>query len=132
MPLKLIVMSATLRVDDFTSNPRLFKIPPPVIKVESRQFTVTNHFSQTTPDDYLKAAFLEVCRIHCNESGGGILVFVTGKQEVNMLVKKLRSAFSSNADHSSGNKKSRVTDSKKPDCKPAVLADILPKINLDE
>lgn len=33
-PLKLIIMSATLRLTDFTENSRLFKVPPPVIKVE--------------------------------------------------------------------------------------------------
>ena len=33
-PLKLIIMSATLKVEDFTLNSRLFKEPkPPVIKV---------------------------------------------------------------------------------------------------
>lgn len=32
-PLKLIIMSATMRVEDFTENKRLFKVQPPVIKV---------------------------------------------------------------------------------------------------
>lgn len=33
LPLKLLIMSATLRVEDFTQNQRLFTTPPPVIKV---------------------------------------------------------------------------------------------------
>lgn len=33
LPLKLIVMSATLRVEDFTDNTRLFSVKPPVIQV---------------------------------------------------------------------------------------------------
>lgn len=33
LPLKLLIMSATLRVEDFTQNQRLFAQPPPVIKV---------------------------------------------------------------------------------------------------
>ena len=33
-------MSATLRIEDFTGNAKLFKITPPVIKVDSRQFDV--------------------------------------------------------------------------------------------
>ena len=33
VPLRLVIMSATLRVSDFTENPRLFKMPPPVVKV---------------------------------------------------------------------------------------------------
>lgn len=32
-PLRLVVMSATLRVEDFTQNTRLFKTPPPVVEV---------------------------------------------------------------------------------------------------
>lgn len=36
LPLKLIIMSATLRVEDFTQNQRLFATPPPVIKVTPR------------------------------------------------------------------------------------------------
>lgn len=32
-PLKLIIMSATLRVDDFSKNPKLFHQPPPIIEV---------------------------------------------------------------------------------------------------
>lgn len=31
-PLKLVIMSATMRVEDFR-NPRLFPSPPPIIKV---------------------------------------------------------------------------------------------------
>ncbi|CAG2255740.1 DHR1 [Mytilus edulis] len=59
--LKLIIMSATLRVEDFTENRRLFKIEPPVVKVDSRQFPVTIHFNKRTPlEDYLGEAFKKV------------------------------------------------------------------------
>ena len=34
-PLKLIIMSATLRVDDFCANAHLFPRPPPVVKVRA-------------------------------------------------------------------------------------------------
>lgn len=54
-PLKLIIMSATLRLSDFTDNKRLFKVPPPVINVEARQFPVTVHFNKRTDENYLKA-----------------------------------------------------------------------------
>lgn len=37
LPLKLLIMSATLRVEDFTQNQRLFAEPPPVIKVTPGQ-----------------------------------------------------------------------------------------------
>jgi len=81
-PLKLIIMSATLRLSDFlqersdilacilaclkkliTFNFSLFpKIKPKVISVEARQYPVTVHFSRRTPDDYMKAAYGKVCK----------------------------------------------------------------------
>ena len=92
-PLKLIIMSATLRVEDFTDNSRLFKIKPPVIKVDSRQFPVSIHFNKNTFSDYLAEAYRKVCKIHRRLPEGGILVFVTGQQEVNVLCNKLRKTF---------------------------------------
>jgi len=92
-PLKVIIMSATLRVTDFTENKRLFKIAPPVISVESRQFPVTVHFNKRTNEDYMSEAFRKVCKIHKQLPEGGILVFLTGQQEVNTMVKKLRNMF---------------------------------------
>ncbi|KAH8274869.1 hypothetical protein KR044_001777 [Drosophila immigrans] len=92
-PLKLIIMSATLRVSDFTENTRLFKTPPPLIKVEARQFPVTVHFQKRTPDDYVAEAYRKTVKIHSQLPEGGILIFVTGQQEVNQLVRKLRRTF---------------------------------------
>ncbi|EDX16916.1 GD16383 [Drosophila simulans] len=92
-PLKLIIMSATLRVSDFTENTRLFKIPPPLLKVEARQFPVTIHFQKRTPDDYVAEAYRKTLKIHNKLPEGGILIFVTGQQEVNQLVRKLRRTF---------------------------------------
>lgn len=58
-PLKLIIMSATLRVEDFTGNSRLFPVPPPVINVQARQYPVTVHFSKRTElGDYVGECFL--------------------------------------------------------------------------
>lgn len=92
-PLKLIIMSATLRVEDFTGNTRLFKIPPPLIKVEARQFPVTIHFQKRTPENYIEEAYRKTVKIHSKLPEGGILIFVTGQQEVNQLVRKLRRTF---------------------------------------
>nr|XP_032824376.1 probable ATP-dependent RNA helicase DHX37 [Petromyzon marinus]XP_032824377.1 probable ATP-dependent RNA helicase DHX37 [Petromyzon marinus]XP_032824378.1 probable ATP-dependent RNA helicase DHX37 [Petromyzon marinus]XP_032824379.1 probable ATP-dependent RNA helicase DHX37 [Petromyzon marinus]XP_032824380.1 probable ATP-dependent RNA helicase DHX37 [Petromyzon marinus] len=93
-PLKLVVMSATLRVEDFTENLRLFPSPPPVIKVDARQFPVTVHFNKhTPPDDYVGEAFRKVSKIHRLLPPGGLLVFVTGQAEVQALCSRLRTAF---------------------------------------
>ncbi|CAH8558353.1 unnamed protein product [Schistosoma haematobium] len=93
-PLKLIIMSATLKVDDFAENRRLFPHnPPPIIHIESRQYPVACHFAKVTHPDYLKAAFRKVVSIHKTSPLGGILVFVTGQQEANTLCSWLTRAF---------------------------------------
>ena len=53
-------MSATLRVEDFSENKRLFPTPPPVISVDGRQFPVSIHFNKKTTDDYVTGAFKKV------------------------------------------------------------------------
>lgn len=92
-PLKLILMSATLRVEDFVSGKRIFPDPPPVIEVPTRQYPVTIHFSMRTEIvDYVGQAYKKVLSIHKNLPPGGILVFVTGQREVEFLCRKLRKA----------------------------------------
>ncbi|XP_077379011.1 putative ATP-dependent RNA helicase DHX37 isoform X2 [Festucalex cinctus] len=94
LPMKLLVMSATLRVEDFTDNQKLFKTPPPIIKVDARQFPVTIHFNKRTPlEDYTGEAFHKTCKIHRMLPSGGILVFLTGQAEVHSLCRRLRKAF---------------------------------------
>ncbi|KAI5803999.1 P-loop containing nucleoside triphosphate hydrolase protein [Peziza echinospora] len=92
-PLKLIIMSATLRVSDFTENKALFSTPPPLLKAEARQFPVSNHFSRKTPRDYVDEAYRKICKIHRRLPAGGILVFLTGQNEIQYLLKKLRKTF---------------------------------------
>uniref|UniRef100_A0A8C9QNR0 DEAH-box helicase 37 n=1 Tax=Spermophilus dauricus TaxID=99837 RepID=A0A8C9QNR0_SPEDA len=104
LPLKLLIMSATLRVEDFTQNQRLFPQPPPVIKVESRQFPVTVHFNKYTPlQDYSGECFRKVCKIHRMLPAGGILVFLTGQAEVHALCRRLRKAFPASRTRAPGN-----------------------------
>ncbi|KAI8805503.1 P-loop containing nucleoside triphosphate hydrolase protein [Cladochytrium replicatum] len=133
-PLKLVIMSATLRVEDFVGNDVLFPAhqgsqilkvdsnvsnrdadsndttsgvkvegivtkregKPPVVKVDGRQFKVTIHYNRRTPDiDYVKEAFAKVSKIHTRLPHGGILVFLTGQQEIQILARKLRRVFPS-------------------------------------
>jgi ATP-dependent RNA helicase DHX37/DHR1 len=89
-PLKLIIMSATLRVSDFSENRRLFPVCPIVINVEARQYPVSVHFNRTTEfDDYIGAAMKKVSKIHRTLPAGGILVFMTGSEEIEVLCKRL-------------------------------------------
>ncbi|XP_031371307.1 probable ATP-dependent RNA helicase kurz isoform X2 [Apis dorsata] len=92
--LKLIIMSATLRVEEFVENNKLFKMKPPVLTVESRQFPVTIHFNKTTSINYISDALKKAIKIHTRLPDGGILIFLTGQREVNFVVRKLRQAFS--------------------------------------
>lgn len=103
-PLKLIIMSATLRVDDFVGNRKLFKQVPPVIKIDSRQFPVTIKFVKNTPDNYMNAAFEKVCQVHSTQPTGGILVFVTGRNQVNVLCRKLQARYPSASSQTKENK----------------------------
>ncbi|XP_072103683.1 probable ATP-dependent RNA helicase DHX37 [Mobula birostris] len=133
-PMKLIVMSATLRVEDFTENKRLFPTSPPVIKVDARQFPVTVHFNKRTPlDDYAGETFRKVSKIHRMLPPGGILVFLTGQAEVNSLCRRLRRAFPyrpnstlQEVDPAADDSVEAIRKFKKAKPKPN-----LPKINLD-
>ena len=94
-PLKLIIMSATLRVEDFAANARLFPSPPPIVRVSARQHPVTIHFNRRTAANYVQAAFKKVCKIHQQLPQGAILVFLTGKQEIEQLCTMLATEFKS-------------------------------------
>ncbi|KAJ6438393.1 DEAH-box RNA helicase [Purpureocillium lavendulum] len=92
-PLKLIIMSATLRIEDLTMNTKLFATPPPVLEVEGRQHPVTIHFARKTHHDYVEEAFRKISRGHRKLPPGGFLVFLTGRNEIIQLSKRLKAAF---------------------------------------
>jgi ATP-dependent RNA helicase DHX37/DHR1 len=93
-PLKLVIMSATLRITDFTENTRLFRNgPPPIVKAEGRQYPVTEHFARKTTHDYVDDMFHKITRGHKKLPPGGMLCFLTGQQEIIQLAKKLRQHF---------------------------------------
>lgn len=100
-PLKLVVMSATLRISDFLENQNLFRSgPPPLLQAEGRQYPVTTHFARRTQRDYLEEMFRKICRGHKKLPPGGILVFLTGQNEITSLARRLKEAFV----HSQGSK----------------------------
>ncbi|KAJ9475018.1 putative ATP-dependent RNA helicase DHR1 [Pseudozyma hubeiensis] len=92
-PLRLIIMSATLRVSDFTENTTLFPIPPPVINIDARQHPVSVHFNRKTVQDYITESVSKATKIHARLPPGGILIFLTGQQEITTVCKKLESRF---------------------------------------
>lgn len=96
-PLRLIIMSATLRVADFAENPALFAKPPPLLKIEARQHPVTVHFNRRTPSDYLEETVKKASKIHNRLPPGGILIFLTGEQEIKTVCKELEAKFGQRA-----------------------------------
>ncbi|KAJ8080565.1 putative ATP-dependent RNA helicase DHR1 [Marasmius tenuissimus] len=96
-PLRLVIMSATLRVSDFAENQTLFASPPPVINVSARQHPVTVHFNRRTAADYVTEAIRKTIKIHTRLPPGGILVFLTGQNEINGVCRKLEARFGKKA-----------------------------------
>jgi ATP-dependent RNA helicase DHX37/DHR1 len=92
-PLRIVIMSATLRIEDFASNTSLFATPPPVIHVPARQHPVTMHFSRKTVGDYVQEAYKKVCKIHARLPPGGVLVFMTGQAEIMQLCRRLEKKY---------------------------------------
>lgn len=86
-------MSATLRIADFVDNKTLFDTPPPVIKIDARQHPVTIHFDRRTRVDYVTQAINKAVKIHTRLPAGGILIFLTGQQEILGVCKRLGKRF---------------------------------------
>jgi ATP-dependent RNA helicase DHX37/DHR1 len=93
-PLKLIIMSATLRTEDFIGNETLFASKPPLVSVPARQYPVTVHFSKKTEmEDYVGVAAKKVEQIHNQLPPGGILVFLTGHREVDRMCRQVKQSL---------------------------------------
>lgn len=90
-------MSATLRVADFAENTALFPSPPPIINVPARQHPVTVHFSRRTSSDYVTEAVKKASKIHARLPPGGILIFLTGQNEITGVCKKLETMYGKKA-----------------------------------
>lgn len=96
-PLRVVIMSATMQVDEFLENPN-FKPKPGFVKVDARQYPVTVYHAKRTYSDHIEEAFKMVCKIHRKLPDGGVLVFLTGKREINVLCEKLAKEFEENSE----------------------------------
>ena len=95
LPLRLIIMSATLRVTEFSEN-KIFSelLKPRIVEISTRQYQVNIYHSKKTENDYINEAFKYCCKIHNRLPEGNVIVFLTGKREILDLCKKLREEFS--------------------------------------
>lgn len=76
--LKIIITSASLEADKFSeyfNNCKIYKIP-------GRMYPVKIHHVQSPEDDYLQSSLHTVMQIHLSKPPGDILLFLTGKEEI--------------------------------------------------
>ncbi|KAL5482731.1 ECM16 [Sanghuangporus weigelae] len=96
-PLRLVIMSATLRVSDFVENSTLFPNPPPILRVDARQHPVAIHFSRRTYPDFVNEAIRKASKVHARLPPGGILIFLTGQNEITGVCRKLQARYGKEA-----------------------------------
>lgn len=85
-PLKIVVMSATMNVDQFSK----YFNNAPVYMLQGRQHPIKTMYAVKRQEDYIFATLVTVFQIHQSKEAGDILVFCTGQEEIESLVKATR------------------------------------------
>ncbi|KAM6907370.1 ATP-dependent RNA helicase DHX33 [Xenentodon cancila] len=87
VPLKVIVMSATMDVDLFSE----YFNKSPVLYLEGRQHPIQIYYTKQPQSDYLQAALVSIFQIHQEAPPShDILVFMTGQEEIEALARTCR------------------------------------------
>ncbi|KAJ4463032.1 putative Pre-mRNA-splicing factor ATP-dependent RNA helicase DHX15 [Paratrimastix pyriformis] len=84
--LKIVVMSATLDAAKFQQ----YFEGAPLLKVPGRLHPVDIYYTPEPERDYLQAAIRTTVQIHVCEEPGDILLFLTGEEEIEDAVNKIR------------------------------------------
>ncbi|KAI8378133.1 P-loop containing nucleoside triphosphate hydrolase protein [Choanephora cucurbitarum] len=84
--LQVIVMSATLDAGKFQK----YFDDAPLLSVPGRTFPVEIFYTPEPERDYLEAAIRTCLQIHVSEPEGDILVFLTGEEEIETAVAKIK------------------------------------------
>jgi len=85
--LKVVIMSATLDAAKFQK----YFNNAPLMKVPGRLFRVEIFYTPEPEKDYFEAAIRTVLQIHTVEPEGDILLFLTGEQEIEDAVARIKS-----------------------------------------
>ncbi|EKM49622.1 uncharacterized protein PHACADRAFT_179035 [Phanerochaete carnosa HHB-10118-sp] len=85
-PLKVVIMSATLDAEKFSS----FFGNAKILYVQGRQHPVTIYHAATPQPDYVDAALRTVFQIHTDQPAGDILVFLPGQEDIESLDKSIQ------------------------------------------
>lgn len=95
--LKLIVTSATLDSEKFSK----YFDGCPVFHIEGRSFPVKKYYTKEPEVDYIEATIETVVDVHANNPPGDILVFLTGREEIETcceaIVQKMSRLYKENA-----------------------------------
>ena len=88
--LKIVVSSATLQAEDFSrffaeSEAKSGDVSQ-IITLEGRMYPVDVHFLERPAEDYIETAVRTVFDIHTTEAEGDILIFVTGREDIDTAV----------------------------------------------
>ncbi|TUB86239.1 Pre-mRNA-splicing factor ATP-dependent RNA helicase DEAH10 [Bagarius yarrelli] len=87
IPLKVIVMSATMDVDLFSQ----YFNKSPVLYLEGRQHPIQIYYTKQPQSDYLHAALVSIFQIHQEAPlSHDVLVFMTGQEEIEALARTCR------------------------------------------
>jgi ATP-dependent RNA helicase DHX8/PRP22 len=89
--LRVIVTSATMDSDKFAA----YWFDCPVLRIKGRAYPVTTHYLTDPATDYLEMALTTVLRIHVTQPKGDILIFLTGKDEIDDACEKLHTRVKS-------------------------------------
>jgi ATP-dependent RNA helicase DDX35 len=94
--LKIIISSATLQAEDFlrffaenemnTTEGELGGSIGRIISLEGRMYPVDIHYLEEPTNNYVERAVQTVWDIHTKESEGDILVFLTGREEIERCI----------------------------------------------
>lgn len=84
-PLKIIVMSATLDAERFSS----FFNDSDILFVEGKMYPVQRYYLTTPIDDIVDSMIQTVCQVNLSEPTGDILTFLPGQDEIEKVVQRL-------------------------------------------
>ncbi|TKA53381.1 hypothetical protein B0A49_10648 [Cryomyces minteri] len=96
--LRVVVSSATLQAEDFLrffvgdsadhggTGSEIGGSVGRIISLEGRMYPVDIHYLEQPAEDYVERAVKTVFDIHSNEPDGDILMFLTGREEINTVI----------------------------------------------
>jgi ATP-dependent RNA helicase DDX35 len=93
--MKLIISSATLDAEEFydffnsNTTKDSSKDTASIISLEGRMYPVDVLYTTEPVSDYVEKAIQTVFDIHTKEANGDILVFMTGREEIDKVVSEI-------------------------------------------